>query len=67
MAHLINHNMSKITIINNNNIDSNTASIELDNDIINNDIDDIDYSKYQEDDSDVESANKFDYYGKGNY
>lgn len=59
--------MSKITIINNNNIDSNTASIELDNDIINNDIDDIDYSKYREDDSDVESANKFDYYGKGNY
>lgn len=67
MAHLTNYNMSKITIINNNNIDSNTASIELNNDIINNDIDDIDYSKYQEDDSDVESANKFDYYGKENY
>ncbi len=59
--------MSKITIINNNKQDSNTSSIEIDNDVINTDIDDVDYSKYSEDDSDVESANKFDYYGKGIY
>lgn len=56
--------MSKITIINTNKNNFDTASVEINNDIINNDIDDIDYNKYQEDDSDENYANKFDYYGK---
>ena len=56
--------MSKITIINTNKNNFDTASIEINNDVINNDIDDIDYNKYQEDDSDENYANKFDYYGK---